>query len=75
MWLTVFKVALVVFLVVSVTYIVATGVRRSRANRGNPDWTHRTTRPSHSSSLRGVLPATPRPDSAQEEVAEQDEGT
>lgn len=75
MWLTAFKVALVVFLFVSVAYIVASGMRRSRANRGNPDWTHRNTRPSHSSSLRGVLPAMPRPEWAQEKGAEQDTGT
>jgi hypothetical protein len=62
MWLTLFKAFLVVFLVVSVAVIIAVGVRRSRANRGNPDWTHRNTQPGHMQSLRGTMPAMPRPE-------------
>lgn len=62
MWLTVFKAFLVAFLVIGVGVIVFVGVRRSRANRGNPDWTHRNTQPGHVQSLRGTMPAMPRPE-------------
>ena len=66
MWLTAFKVALVVFLVVSVAYIIVTGVRRSRANRSDPRWKTYSPRPGHFESLRGQMPSTPRPDVADE---------
>jgi hypothetical protein len=67
MLLTTLKVALVVFLIVSVGVIIFVGVRRSRANRGNPDWPHRNTRPSQMDSLHGRMPATPRPDWADDQ--------
>ncbi|WP_431240959.1 hypothetical protein ACQ86B_28980 (plasmid) [Mycolicibacterium aichiense] len=62
MWLTVFKVLLVTFLVVSVAVIVVVGVRRSRANRGDPRWSQpHQGQPGHLASIRGVMPKTPRP--------------
>ena len=75
MWLTAFKVFLVAFLVVSVGVIVFVGVRRSRANRGDPDWTPRVTQPSHLQSLRGTMPAMPRPEWADDpENSRRDDG-
>ncbi len=62
MWLTLFKVLLVTFLVVSVVVIVVVGVRRSRANRGDPRWSQsHQGQPGHLASIRGVMPKTPPP--------------
>lgn len=62
MWLTLFKVLLVTFLVVSAVVIVTVGVRRSRANRADPRWSQpHQAQPGHLASIRGVMPKTPRP--------------
>jgi hypothetical protein len=62
MWLTVLKVLLVTFLVVSAVIIVVVGVRRSRANRGDPRWSQpHQGQPGHLASIRGVMPKTPQP--------------
>jgi heme/copper-type cytochrome/quinol oxidase subunit 2 len=45
MWLTVFKVFLIAFLIISIAVIVIVVVRRSRANRRDPRWTSHNTEP------------------------------
>jgi hypothetical protein len=63
MWLTVLKILLVSFLVVGATVVVVVGVRRSRANRGDPRWSQQHQgQPGHLASIRGVMPKTPQPD-------------
>jgi hypothetical protein len=63
MWLTTFKVALVAGLAISLAVLVIAGVRRSRANRGNPDWFQRPGgQPGHQASMRGYMPNTPLPE-------------
>lgn len=62
MWLTAVKALLVVFLVVAVGALVIRGMRRSRANRDNPQWSQpHHGQPGHVASLRGVMPKTPLP--------------
>lgn len=46
MWLAALKVFLVVLIIFGMAMIMFVGVRRSRANRGDPNWGHRNTRPS-----------------------------
>lgn len=63
MFLTIAKVLLVAFLIVSVAVLVARGIRRSRANRTDPRWARRHQgQPGHEASIRGVMPFTPLPD-------------
>jgi hypothetical protein len=63
MWLTLLKVLLIVWLAVGLTVIVIVGVRRSRANRGDPNWSRRTGKQSgYEASIRGSMPATPLPE-------------
>ena len=62
MWLIALKALLVVFLVVAVGVLVIRGIRRSRANRGDPRWSQpHQGQPGHLASLHGVMPKTPRP--------------
>jgi hypothetical protein len=63
MWLTLLKVFLVAFLAAGVTVVVVVGVRRSRANRGDPSWSRRAGgQPGYEASIRGNMPATPLPE-------------
>ena len=64
MALIAFKALLVVFLVVAVAALVIRGIRRSRANRGDPQWSQpHQGQPGHLASIRGVMPKTPLPTS------------
>jgi hypothetical protein len=63
MWLIVLKVILVGVLTLGVAVLVVAGVRRSRANRGDPRWTRRASgQPGYEASVRGTMPETPLPD-------------
>jgi hypothetical protein len=63
MWLTLLKALLIVWLAIGLTVIVIVGVRRSRANRGSPNWSGRTGgQPGYEASIRGSMPATPLPE-------------
>lgn len=57
MWLTVFKIALVVFLVIAVGFVVVTFVRKSRA-KGFP--TRESS--SHLGQIKGAMPPMPKPE-------------
>lgn len=57
MWLTVFKIALVVFLVIAVGFVMVTFVRKSRA-KGFPT----PESSSHVGQIRGATPPMPKPD-------------
>jgi hypothetical protein len=61
MWLMLLKVLLIAWLVIGLTVIVVGSVRRSRANRGDPNWTRRT-QPGYEASIHGSMPATPLPE-------------
>ena len=62
MWLIALKALLVIFLVVAVGVLVIRGIRRSRANRGDPRWSQpHQGQPGHMASLHGVMPKTPLP--------------
>lgn len=61
--MTALKVALVVFLVVGVIVLVVSGLRRSRANRKDPQWSQPYRgQPGHLASILGTMPRTPLPD-------------
>ena len=63
MLLTLLKVLLIAWLAIGLTIMVIMGVRRSRANRGDPNWTRRTVgQPGYEASIRGNMPATPLPE-------------
>lgn len=63
MWLTLLKVMLIAWLVTGLAVVVIMGIRRSRANRGDPNWTRRTGgQPGYEASIRGDIPATPLPE-------------
>ncbi|GAC1646862.1 MAG: hypothetical protein NVS4B6_21110 [Mycobacterium sp.] len=69
MWLVAAKALLVIFLVVAVGALTIRGMRRSRANRGNPQWSQpHQGQPDHIASLRGVMPKTPLPNRGEGEV-------
>jgi hypothetical protein len=57
MWLSVFKIALVVFLVIALGFVAVTFVRKSRA-KGFPT----PESSSHLGQIRGAMPPMPRPD-------------
>ena len=56
------KIALLVFVIGGAAAIVIRGVRRSRANRGDPRWNENRTPPGHEASAYGATPLTPLPD-------------
>jgi len=63
MWLTVLKTLAVAWLVIGLAVLVVVGVRRSRSNRGNPNWYRRPGgQPGHVSSMSGIMPNTPLPE-------------
>jgi hypothetical protein len=63
MWLIALKVGLIVWLVIAVAVVVVVGIRRSRCNRGDTRWSSgKSPRPGFVASLRGNMPATPRPE-------------
>jgi hypothetical protein len=63
MWFTLLKVLPIAWLAIGLTVMVIMGVRQSRANRGDPDWTRRTGgQPGYEASIRGNMPATPLPE-------------
>jgi hypothetical protein len=62
MWLIVLKVGLIVWLAAAVAVVVVVGIRRSRRNRRDTRWSRGSTRPGFVASLRGNMPATPRPE-------------
>jgi hypothetical protein len=57
----VLKVALLLFIVGGVAAIIIRGVRRSRANRGDPNWNSSRAQPGFEASARGAMPRTPIP--------------
>lgn len=59
MWLTIFKIALVVFLVVGIGAVAVTAIRRSRS-RGFPA----AESSSHFWQIKGAMPPMPKPDQA-----------
>jgi len=63
MWLTVLKFLLIAWLAVVLTVVVVAGMRRSRRNRRDPNWSRRSGgQPGFEASLRGNMPTTPRPE-------------
>jgi hypothetical protein len=56
------KVALLLFIVGGVAAIIARGVRRSRANRGDPNWNSSRAQPGFEASAHGAMPRTPLPE-------------
>lgn len=56
------KVALVAFIVVGLAAIVTRGIRRSRANRSDPNWKPSPNQPGFEASGRGAMPTTPLPE-------------
>lgn len=56
------KVALLAFVIGGTAAIVVRGVRRNRANRGDPRWNDSRSQPSHEASAHGAMPPTPRPE-------------
>jgi hypothetical protein len=56
------KVFLLVFVIGGAAAIVIRGMRRSRANRGDPRWNEFRTPPGHEASAYGATPLTPLPD-------------
>jgi hypothetical protein len=63
MWLTLLEVLLIAWLAIGLTIAVIIGVRRSRANRGDPKWSRRIGgQPGFEASIRGNMPATPLPE-------------
>jgi Immunity protein 63 len=63
MWLTVLKVSLIGWLAVAVAVMVIVGVRRSRRNRSDPNWSRGAgALPGYAASIRGAMPATPLPE-------------
>jgi hypothetical protein len=63
MWPNIFKAALVTGLVIGLLVLIIAGLRRSRANRGNPNWFQRPGgQPSHVASIHGTMPNTPLPE-------------
>jgi Immunity protein 63 len=81
MWLTVLKVSLIAWLAVAVAVMVMVGIRRSRRNRSDPNWSRGAgALPGYAASIRGAMPATPRPewvdwDEDQPEPAARDDKT
>jgi hypothetical protein len=68
MWLTVLKLALIVFLVIAVGFVVVTFVRNSRA-KGFPA----PESSSHFGQIEGAMPPTPRPEWANQDDDDPDE--
>jgi hypothetical protein len=63
MWLTLLKVSLIVWLAVAVAAMVVVGIRRSRRNRSEPNWSRGAgALPGYAASIRGTMPATPLPE-------------
>jgi hypothetical protein len=63
MWLTLLKVSLIVWLAVAVAAMVIVGLRRSRRNRSDPNWSRGPgALPGYAASIRGTMPATPLPE-------------
>lgn len=56
------KVAVLAFVIGGAAAIVFRGVRRSRANRGNPRWNEYRGQPSNEASAHGAMPRTPLPE-------------
>jgi hypothetical protein len=56
------KIALLVFVIGGAAAIVIRGIRRSRANRGDPRWNEYRGQPSHEASAHGAMPRTPLPE-------------
>lgn len=56
------KVALIAFIVGGAVALIARGVRRSRANRLDPQWKGYTGQPGYEASARGAMPNTPLPE-------------
>jgi hypothetical protein len=57
------KVLLIAWPAIGLRIMVIMGVRRSRANRGDPNWTRRTGgQPGYEASIRGNMPVTPLPE-------------
>ncbi len=61
MWLDIFKIALVVFLVIGIGFLIVTFIRKSRAN-GFPT----PESSSHFWQAEGAMPPTPKPDWAKD---------
>jgi hypothetical protein len=63
MWLTLLKVSLTVWLAVAVAVMAIVGIRRSRRNRSDPNWSRGAgALPGYAASIRGTMPATPLPE-------------
>ncbi|WP_322858514.1 hypothetical protein U8D42_19770 [Mycobacterium europaeum] len=72
--LLILKVALIAFLAGGVVVLIARGVRRSRANRSNPQWRGGRTQPGYEASINGAMPNTPLPEWAYWPDEDQDDG-
>ncbi|GAB1811986.1 hypothetical protein [Mycobacterium sp. MUNTM1] len=60
--LVVLKIAVIVFIVGGTVALITRGVRRSRANRRNPQWKGYTGQPGYEASAHGAMPNTPLPE-------------
>lgn len=60
--LLVLKVALLAPIVGGTVALIARGIRRSRANRTDPQWKAYTGQPGYEASARGAMPNTPLPE-------------
>jgi hypothetical protein len=69
MWLTVFKIALVVFLVIALGFVMVTFFRKSR-RKGFPT----PESSSHVGQIRGAMPPMPRPDGFDDDDPDEFEG-
>ncbi len=56
------KVVLLTFIIGGAVAIVIRGIRRSRANRGDPRWNEFRAPPGHEASAYGATPFTPLPE-------------
>jgi hypothetical protein len=56
------KAVLLAFVIGGAAAVVIRGMRRSRANRGDPRWNEVRTPPGHEASAYGATPLTPLPE-------------
>lgn len=60
--LLILKVPLIALIVCGIVTLIARGVRRSRANKLNPNWKGHSAQPGYEASIHGAMPNTPLPE-------------
>ncbi|MDV3305627.1 hypothetical protein K7Z75_18365 [Mycobacterium avium subsp. hominissuis] len=53
---------LIIFIVGGIVALITRGVRRSRANKLDPQWKQHRTQPGYEASVYGAMPNTPLPE-------------